>query len=199
MRMPNLEKRYKVIWEYYFNSRRKHQKTFEYISREQAISLVEQLRKFPVTSKVSVGDYHGHYKDFVLRLSDSMMKERQQLLDKVAAVMGDDADKFMKSLGDSRAEDLPLAIRTNLEYLNDRRTLEKYIGVLLSGEATDTSLYVVAGIPVWRVMMYCAEVERGERVSVPADFKLTEYQCRLLRGVKMWTPVLLKRKEGELV
>ena len=164
-----------------------------------ALSLTKQLMKLPVTSKISVSDYDGHHKDFVLLSSDEMMSERLALLKKVADVMGDDADKFMKSLGDSRQQDLPLSIQANLDYLNDRRTLDKYIGLLMSGEATDPSLYVVAGIPVWRVMQYCAEIERGERVSVPADFKLTEYQCRLLRGVKMWTPVLLKRKEGELV
>lgn len=198
MKVPKLEKLYKVQWEYYYNFRRKHQKTFEYVSRQVMIDWVAELRKLPVTSKISVFDYEGHCKDFVLTVSDEVMKQRSNLLSKVAEVMGDDADKFMKSLGDSRKQDLPLSIQANLDYLNDRRTLDKYIGILLSGEATDTSLYVVAGIPVWQVMCYCAEIERGERSSVPADFTLTEYQCRLLRGVKMWSPVLLKKGAVEL-
>ena len=183
MKVPKLEKLYKVIWEYYYNYRRKHQKTFEYIKRDVMLNWVAELRKIPLTSKISVFDYDGHCKEFVLSLSDELMEQRMQLLKRVENVFGDESDKFMKSLGDNRKQDLPLGVQANLDYLADKRLLERYVDILESGEATNTSLYVVAGIPIYRVMKYYYEIKDGERTGVPAEFKLNEYQCRLLRGI----------------
>ena len=199
MKVPKLEKLYKVIWEYYYNCRRKHQKTFEYVKRDVMIDWVAELRKIPVTSKISVFDYDGHCKEFVLSSSDELMKQRMQWLKRVDDVFGDEADKFMRSLGDSRKQDLPLGIQANLDYLADKRLLERYVKILDGGEAVNPSLYVVAGVPLFKVMRYYSEIRNGERSGVPADFKLTEYQCRLLRGVGLWTPELLKREEEKLL
>lgn len=199
MRVPKFERLYKVVWEYYYNFRRKHQKTFEYLKRDVMIEWVANLKQVPVTSKISVYDYEGHCKDFVLRMTETGMQERAKFLTKVKDAFGDESDKFMKGLGDNRVQDLPLSMQANLNYLADRKMLETYIDILDSGESTNTSLYVVAGIPVWRVMQYLSDIRKGERNGVPEDLRLTDYQVRLLKAVGLWSPLLLKREEVSLI
>ena len=192
MRIPPLQKRYKVIWEYYYSTTRKTEKTYEHVTKEIAREWVKTLLKLPITNNIRVTDYEGQWVQFVPPESVTTGRARENVFEAARAAYGDRSDKVLRSLGDSKLENAPLFVKANVDFIVAKKQLNKAIDCITAGEMTNPSVYVVEGIPVYRVIARYAALKRGDYHSTQPLPALSEFQKRLVKSVGMWHEYLDK-------
>lgn len=192
MRIPKLQKRYKVVWEFYYEATRKTTKTYENVTREIGLAWVRELLKLSITSNVRITDYEGHWSAFEPNRTETCWHDRETIFEAYRAVYGDRWSKELRQLGDSKLENAPLFVKANVDFIVAKKQLIKAIDCITAGEKTNPSLYIVEGLQVHRVITRYAALKRGDYHSTQPLPALSEVQKRLVKSVGMWHEYLDK-------
>jgi len=192
MRIPKFQKRYKVVWEFYFEVRRKTTKTYENVTKKVALGWVRELLKVSITSNVRVTDYEGNWAKYEPNRTENCWQDRETIFEAYRAAYGDKWKKELSSLGDSKLENAPLFVKANIDHIVAKRQMLMAISCIEAGEKTDTSLYVVAGLKVSRVIARYHALKDGDCYSTEPLPSLSEFQKRLIKSVGLWHEYLDK-------
>ena len=131
MKVPKLEKRYKVFWTYYISTIRKHHKTFEHLSKKQALEWAKKLLSHVITASVQITDYEGNYKLFENETTMEVLRKREQLFDRLRVEFGggeegqQKATNFLKAQGDWAILALPVQVRAFILTMRKKKHQER--------------------------------------------------------------------------
>ena len=131
MKVPKLEKRYKVYWTYYVSTICQWGKTFEHLDRKTARMLVNKLLWHPITSYVSVSDYEGNWKRFDNQTTMEVLRKRDAFFKKLQEEFGggeeglEKSKAFLRRQGDWAITALPVQVRAWIMTMKKKKSMEK--------------------------------------------------------------------------
>ena len=131
MKVPELEKRYKVFWTYYVSTINTHHKTFEHLNRQQALAWVKKLMAHAITASVHITDYEGNFKRWEMETTTEVLRKRERFFDKLREDFGggeegqQKAVKFLKNQGDWALTALPVQVRAFILSMRKKKHQER--------------------------------------------------------------------------